>query len=262
MTRQFTLKFKPNSSQTKDYIKDNIIPKLNMTLPELKEATEEEIIVAVSSFLAHGRNFYTIGESENPLLKEIKNKLIHYGIIVTWDNIKYKLGVGLSSLTFATVNSDPIQPKVDTSYNTRYSDGTHCEVEREEITLVNGFPAVTWEAVKPEIQIAYLTGKVEQHSRQYISLESEKLPTTLLKAEREELRTQYEQIINTASEADLVWRYRDGLISTNLTLIEKAVNHATIKLFGRADFGFLAHIQQNDRQGQINNIQSIGGTST
>lgn len=260
---KLTSNFQPNSTYTTDFIVEQIIPKLNDRLPCVEEATKEELILAVSGFFAHGMNNYVVDCSGNPLLTEVLKKLVGYGWLQPHNTVKdvYRLSIPNSRLEFATVNRDTSVPTLDTSYKTRYLDGSFSEVNRDHITLIDGYPAITWKVINLELQVAYVTGKQEQPSRQYITLDGEKLSTTLLKADREELQATHNKIIEAAASTDGVWKYQDGLIGHNLPMIEKAVRDAVIKVVGKANFKFLAVIEQNNYSGEIDTVESIGGTN-
>lgn len=254
-------KFKPANGYTTDFIKEQIVPKLNQRLAVIEQATEDEIALAISSFFAHGQTSYIVDCSVNPLYEEIRDKLVEYGHLRPDSTVKdvFRVSLPHSRLGFVTVDADLNSPKVETVYNTKYLDGSYHEVDRDYIRLVEGYPAVTWKAISPDLQVAYLTGQQDQPTRHYISLDKEKLANTFLKADREELLAIHDKIIDTATATDGVWRYQAGLISYNLSQIEKAVRFATIQVAEKADFKFLAEIKKNNRQDEIETLESVGG---
>ena len=260
--KQLITKFKPANGYTADFITDQVIPKLNDRLPIVEEATQAELIAAISPFFAHGPTSYLVDCSVNPLFEPVLRTLLLNGHLrpdSTEKNV-YRMSLPNSRLGFVTINSDPDAPKVETTYKTKYLDGTHSEVQREYISLVDDYPAVTWEPINPLLQTAYVTGKQDQPTKQYISLDNEKFATTILKADKEELQATYEKIIETATGGKgTVWRYRDGCISSDLAMIDKAVTNATIKVVGNAKFKFLAETKQNDYRGEISTLPSVGG---
>ena len=139
-------KFKPGNGFTSDFIIEQIIPKLNSRLPFVEEASRDELVIAISSFFAHGMRNYVADCSDSPLLQEILVKLVNYGWLRPDGTVKnvYRQSLPMNRLAFATVDSDPTQLKVDTVYKTRYNDGTHDEVDQEDILYVDGYPVDVW----------------------------------------------------------------------------------------------------------------------
>lgn len=144
--KTLSVKFKPGNGYTSDFIIEQIIPKLDTRLSVVEEASRDELVVAISSFFAHGMRNYVAECSDNPLLKEILAKLVNYGWLRPDGTVKnvFRQSLPMNRLAFATVNSDPTKPKVDTVYGTRYNDGTHDEVDQEDILYVDGYPVEVW----------------------------------------------------------------------------------------------------------------------
>ncbi|QBX33402.1 hypothetical protein E4191_00720 [Paracoccus liaowanqingii] len=147
---KLSTKFKPANSYTSDFIKEQIIPKLDNRLSVVENATQEDLIIAVSSFFAHGMNSYVVDCSGNHLLEEILKKLVGYGWLRPDDTVKdvFRVDLPNSRLEFVTVKYDINALKVETSYNTKYLDGSHEEVNKADIRYVDGYPVEYWNSLQ------------------------------------------------------------------------------------------------------------------
>lgn len=148
--KTLSVKFKPASTYTFEFIKEQILPKLDNRLPFVEHATQEELIVAVSSFFAHGKHNYKVDCSGNPLLQEILKKLVGYGWLAPHGTVKdvFRVDIPNSRLEFVTVKYDSSALKVQTIYNTKYLDGTEAEVNPEDIKYVDGYDYEYWKTLQ------------------------------------------------------------------------------------------------------------------
>lgn len=148
--KTLSVKFKPANTYTQDFIKEQIIPKLDNLLSAVENATQAELIVAVSSFFAHGMHSYIVDVSVNALFPEILKKLVGYGYLRPDSTVKdvFRVDLPNTRLAFVTVKYDINALKVETTYNTKYVDGSHDEVEQADINFVDGYPVEYWNSLQ------------------------------------------------------------------------------------------------------------------
>lgn len=139
-------KFTPNNVWTKEFIETDILRKLSQKLQVVSDATEDELIDAVSSFFAYGKSLFTVDFIDNELLHHISQVLVGFGYLRPDDKNKnvFKVALSFDRLAFKTKNVNRDSLRVDTLYGTRYTDGSHDEVDQSAYKYVEGYPAEKW----------------------------------------------------------------------------------------------------------------------